>query len=116
MIDNLVYKCCTDDVPLNAFLHSNFQCVSLPVRGRLHDIHPMCPMPDHLQLEDNVSSTSFGDGLALLPMIEAKVEDGWRHHLRVKDNAKLQTLFRPNLDLVLQPGLQRCTHDVVPLC
>ena len=46
-------------------------------------------------------STFSGDGLALPPMIELKVGDGRRHHLQVKDNAKLQTSFRPKLDLVL---------------
>ena len=78
-----------DDVPLNASLHSNVQCVSSPICGCLHDIHPMCSMLDYLRLEDNVPSTFFGDGLALPPMIEAKIGDGRHHHLRVEDNAKL---------------------------
>ena len=61
-------------------------------------------------------STFSGNGLALPPMIEAKVGDGRRNHLRVEDNSKLQTSFCPELHLVLQPGLRRRTHDVVLLC
>ena len=75
-----LYKCCTDDVPLNASLHSNFQCVFVPICGCLYDIHPISSMLDHLRLKDNVPSISSGDGLALPPMIEAKVGDGRYHH------------------------------------
>ena len=43
-----LYKSCTDEGPLHASIHFDFQCVSAPICTPSHDIHPRCPVLDDL--------------------------------------------------------------------
>ena len=112
-----LYKRSTDEGPLHASVHFDFQCVCALVCTPSHNIHPRCPLLDDLQIKDNLPSISLDEELPLQSMIETKVVGARGEYPRLKDTVRLLTSFCSNVHHVVGLGIPRPTHshEVVPL-